>query len=62
MGQKCDDFHVVPLCRRCHDQWHQKATVYGLQTRAETVSWFWETQAKQLVMWLRVVGDARPAD
>ena len=22
MGQQCADYYTVPLCRRCHDAWH----------------------------------------
>ena len=52
MGLKADDFHAVPLCRGCHRYFHDTGFLPG-SNRIETVSTFYETQARLLVAWLR---------
>lgn len=52
MGQKTDDFRVVPLCRSCHDDFHQRGTVSSL-SRVETEHLFYRAQIDALVEWLR---------
>ena len=51
-GLKADDYHAVPLCTVCHRMFHDRGTFTG-QTRAETESLLWQTQARLLVEWLR---------
>lgn len=48
MGTKTDDLRVVPLCRRCHDQWHSLAQVLP-KSHAETVERFYSKQVDLLV-------------
>ncbi len=51
VGQKTDDFRTVPLCRRCHDDFHACGLVPRDQTRAATEHRFYSVQVTLLVRW-----------
>jgi len=63
IGQKTDDFRVVPLCRACHDEFHARGTVPAAydfnQSKDATVPrvlterLFYRTQVDLLVRWIR---------
>lgn len=53
MGQKADDYHTVPLCRACHDHFHDHGTFKGM-TREETALRIWHTQALLMTRWMRL--------
>lgn len=49
MGQKTDDLRCVPLCRRCHDQWHTKGAPPALDVLVRVL----ERNTDLLIAWLR---------
>lgn len=52
MGSKTDDLRTVPLCRRCHDEFHQRAFCAPM-THGETKSHFYQAQVGLLVRWIQ---------
>lgn len=50
MGLKTDDLRTVPLCRGCHDQFHNKAKV-GAMSKNATALHFYKVQVGLLVRW-----------
>lgn len=50
VGQKTDDYRTVPLCRRCHDEFHARHTVPALNPNATRIR-FLEVQVELLVRW-----------
>lgn len=52
MGQKTDDFRTVPLCRFCHDQWHQRAVLPKMDEKTSRV-FMLQKQVDLLVEFLR---------
>ncbi|HHH29077.1 MAG TPA: DUF968 domain-containing protein [Polyangiaceae bacterium] len=55
LGQKTDDRRTVPLCRRCHDRWHDHGAVEPY-SRAETEREFYRAQVDALLAWSRKIG------
>lgn len=51
MGQKTDDHRVVPLCRACHDHFHQHARLPYLDKQT-TKTFLLQRQVDLLVEWL----------
>lgn len=53
MGQKTDDTRCVPLCRRCHDHFHDHRCFAqpGLDTTETAHLWLIERQVAILVTW-----------
>jgi len=43
-GIKTCDLHTVPLCARCHQQWHQRGQIREL-SRERTVAELWRAVA-----------------
>jgi hypothetical protein len=39
MGMKCDDTYTVPLCRVCHQQWHDQAFFACFDDRLTGEGW-----------------------
>lgn len=56
VGQRTDDFRTVPLCRRCHDDFHETGSVSTATTtelsRSGTRALFLRVQVDLLVEWL----------
>lgn len=52
MGQKTDDLRVVPLCRKCHDHFHDTNTLPGLDRPTTTIV-ILRKQVDLLVEWHR---------
>lgn len=50
MGLKCDDLRTVPLCRVCHDSWHQHGCLPG-RSVDESREMFLVAQVDLLVAW-----------
>lgn len=48
-GQKTDDYRVVPLCRTCHDRFHDKRTLPGCADVAATREFLYSTQVRLLI-------------
>ena len=44
MGLKTCDLHTVPLCRKCHEQWHRRGTIQSM-SRDKTVAELWRAVA-----------------
>ncbi len=53
VGIKADDFHTVPVCRKCHDHFHDHRTFPGA-TVEETALRIWRVQAVLMVEWQRL--------
>lgn len=53
MGQKTDDYRVVPLCRRCHDAFHDTRKLPGLDV-ATTKLFLLQKQVDLLVEWTKL--------
>lgn len=72
MGQKTDDYRTSPLCRKCHDHWHDHGALPDMD-RCESgmllvmaqvrlmIGWFGASQG-ELVKHLRLVLDSAVAD
>ncbi len=61
MGQKTDDYRTVPLCRRCHDHFHDHRELPGMGV-ATTRVFLLQRQVDLLVAWARMlVGQAPKA-
>jgi len=59
LGQKTDDLRTVPLCRRCHDGFHDRGFVpddarHSPNERAATRERFLAAQVASLVAWFSV--------
>lgn len=52
MGEKADDTLTVPLCRPCHDDFHQRRAVRGRNVQ-QTEILFWRTEALLLTAWCK---------
>lgn len=52
IGQKTDDFRCVPLCRRCHDSWHDHHVVAGETDKVGTERRFALVQVRLLIEWI----------
>jgi hypothetical protein len=56
-GLKASDFHAVPLCRRCHQYWHQHGHLPGLDVvndrsaHDRSIAIFDEVKVRLLVRW-----------
>lgn len=53
MGMKCSDWHVVPLCGKCHRYFHDNGVLLGM-TRDRTLVVFYREQSRLLGHWLSV--------
>jgi hypothetical protein len=53
VGQKASDFSVVPLCRKCHDHFHDHAELPNRNVE-ETRGDLHGAQAKALMRWITV--------
>lgn len=51
VGTKLDDLLTIPLCRRCHDEYHRRGTLPG-RTKAETALCLLDAQVGCLVDYL----------
>lgn len=51
MGMKVDDYRVVPLCRKCHDDFHQRGTL-EFETVVTTRIRFLAAQTDNLIRWI----------
>ncbi len=51
-GQKTDDFRCVPLCRKCHDHFHDHGTLPGMN-KAATRVFFLAKQVDYLIEYHR---------
>jgi hypothetical protein len=49
VGQKTDDYRTVPLCRRCHDEFHATGMLRGVGGVREH---FFRKQIDLLVEWI----------
>jgi 5-methylcytosine-specific restriction endonuclease McrA len=52
-GMKVSDFYTVPLCFRCHRQFHDHGTLPGL-SRDRTEAVFYRAMARMLKQWIEV--------
>lgn len=55
LGQKTDDRRTVPICRCCHDRWHDHGTI-APYSRAETEREFYRAQVDALLAYDPRVG------
>lgn len=54
IGRKTDDLRCVPLCRKHHDEFHDKGLVLSLgPERVHTERHFFRAQVDLLVEWIR---------
>lgn len=53
IGRKADDLHTVPLCRACHDHFHDHRAFPGATTEATALR-IWRVQAELMVKWQRL--------
>lgn len=51
VGQKLDDLLTVPLCRRCHDEYHARNALPGMSKDQTTVHLL-GVQVETLVNWI----------
>lgn len=51
MGAKTDDYRTVPLCRECHDHWHNTGAL-PRQTMVGTKQHFANCQVDYLIEWI----------
>ncbi len=58
MGQKTDDFRCVPLCRRCHDIFHDTNALPALD-KASTKLFLLQRQVDTLVAYLKHLDNQR---
>lgn len=66
VGQKTDDRRTVPLCRKCHDEFHahgflgsSSGFASGKSGRVETERLFYKTQVNLLLRWMDLIAIAR---
>jgi hypothetical protein len=50
MAIKVSDLYTVPVCRGCHDEWHQRGSIRSF-SRGETLMVFWRACARLLAEW-----------
>lgn len=53
IATKTSDFRTVPLCRKCHDDFHRTGLLHGEPTRVETERCIYRKQLDQLIEWNR---------
>lgn len=56
MGQKTDDYRTLPLCRACHDLWHQTGRLPGCADRVASERAAYKAQVDAMTAWLRRIG------
>jgi hypothetical protein len=57
MSQKANDMWTIPVCRNCHDRWHQSLTYRQLGARsvAQSDELLAQTQLELMAGWIRML-------